>query len=319
MNISIYGIFLHSILQPSAYFQIAKSSTTFSLQCSTFSHFVSPVIRINNINSARSLSVFNSIFKFSKALEMESHSGSKCKSSKILNLDHQSHSSTCIDFIDCKFLNCSSLEYGGAVEVSSCNISFNYCIFRDCSSKFGGSIYSTHSKKMIVNQTSIVGSRAERFGAIYSDSRRFEFSTNISFTNISKSIGTIYIAGIRVETTRPNFQFVKFVSTYSKNFGAIWDWSTKPTTSIYFSCEFSNVTSDTPGAAITLYHWLQQAHIENCIFHGSKGPDPIYIYFFSSESDVLIQKCKFDLPENSSIGQRYDGNNITSVNNTFAL
>lgn len=318
MNFTIYGIFLHTILNPSAYFQLTQLHSTFTLQNSAFSQFASPVIRINNINRDRSLYVFNSLFNFSKALQVSSYSSLNCKSISNLELNHQVFQSTCASFIKCKFLNCHSSEYGGAIEATSCNITINYCIFEKCSAQYGGTIYSSHSKKMIVNQSSITESQAERFGSIYSDSKRSEFTTNIIFTNFSKSIGKIYISGIRVETTQPNFQFVKFVSTFSPNFGAIWDWSVRPTQSIYNSCIFSNVTSKTPGAAITLYHWLQQAKIENCFFQKSKGPNPVYVYLYSSESDVLIENCHFDLPKNRSIGERYDGNNITSTNNSFS-
>lgn len=318
MNLTIYGVFLHSILNPSSYFQLTQCYSSVSLQNSAFSRFASPVIRINKNNHGRSLFVSNSLFKFSKALQVSSLFSSKFKTISNQQLNHQILKSTCINFTKCKFLKCTSLEYGGAIEISSSNITINYCIFNNCNAQYGGSIYSTHSKMMTVNQSSIVESRAERFGSIYSDSKRLEFSTNITFTNISKSIATIYVAGVRVETTHPNFQFVKFENTFSPNFGAIWDWSVKPTTSIYYSCEFSNVTSKTPGAAITFYHWLQQAKIENCFFRRSKGPNPVYIYFYSSESDTMITNCHFDLPQNKSIGERYGGNNIESVNNTFS-
>ena len=316
MNLTIYGIYLHLIMHQSAYFQLTQSYSSIKLQNSAFSHFVYPVIRINNIKQDRSLTVFYSVFKFSKALQM--NSVSKCKSINNFKLNHQTFNSICINFEKCRFINCSSLECGGAVEVTSCNITFIYCAFNKCKAQFGGTIYSTHSKKMIINQSSIIESRAERFGAIYSDSKRSDFSTNITFTNITHSIGTIYIAGVRVETTQPNFQFDKFDSTFSPNFGAIWDWSVKPTISIYNSCEFMNVTSGSPGAAITLYHWLQQAKINNCIFHGSKKYNSTYIYLFSSESDILIENCYFDLPSNISIVERYNGNNITLTNNTFS-
>lgn len=318
INLTISSILLSSILFPSSILQIPTNSNMCAIKNSAFSKVFSPIIRISETNILNSIDLFNSMFIYSKALQVTSKS--KCTTTNDLQLKrHKKFDSICINFNQCTFSNCKSYDHGGAVECVSSNVTFAFCLFENCNSKYGGSIYSTRSKKFNLNHSTIVNSHAERFGAIYSDSKRPEFSSNFTSSNISYSFGTIYIAGIRVETTQPNFQYMRFHSTYAPQFGAVWDWSTQPVASFYNYCDFTNVSSGTAGAGITLYHWLQIADITNCNFQQSKQDSifPCYIYVYSSESIIKIINCKFDLPYNKSIGERYGGNNITVNNNDF--
>ncbi|OHS98104.1 hypothetical protein TRFO_35522 [Tritrichomonas foetus] len=320
MNFTIYGIIASTFLYPSSFIHFTPKSETFHISSSRFHNFFSPVFYINSEIKKQSFSFYDQHFLNAKAVKVccRENKINHCTKTKDSKLNHQDLNTICIDFIKCRFIKCTSKENGGAVDVSFGNTTFIYCVFEHCNSQFGGTIYSSRSKLFVVNYTTIYDSSAERFGTMYCDSKRREFSTNISNTNITKSVGTLYIAGIRVETTRPNFQYLKIINTYSPSFGAIWDWSTKPTTAIYYKCDFVNNSSETPGSAITLYHWLHQSQILHCSFSSGKGPDPYYVYLYSSECEVLIENCKFDQPKNVSVGSRYVGNNITFTDNIFS-
>jgi hypothetical protein len=218
----------------------------------------------------------------------------------------------CHRFKRCRFINCTSPGLGGAVDANRVNLTFELCEFSKCSAQFGGSVYSTSSKIFSLNTSTITESSAERFGALYSDMRTKNRTTLVRDVNISVSSARVYIGGVRVEVSSPNFFNVRIVHTTAPNYGALWDWTTVPAVAHYHSVVFDNMTSSTEGCGVTFFHWMHRSVIQHCIFVKGIGPVPKYIYLYSTESIVEISDSYFDAPREVAIGDRF-GNNTYNI------
>jgi hypothetical protein len=129
-------------------------------------------------------------------------------------------------------------------------------------------------------------------------------------SNVTGSTAKFFIAGIRVETTTPIFKNVVIVNTHAPKWGAIWDWSALPCVAVYERVRMVNCSSESEGAAVTLFHWLHHSSFDHCEFQMGKGPNPVYIYLYSTECEVKIKNCRFDGPREKCIGDRFGNNTI---------
>jgi hypothetical protein len=233
-----------------------------------------------------------------------------CNYSTAEILPHQLLFKVCIHFNRCNFINCTSEELGGALDCNHVNTSIENCLFRGCSARYGGSLYYTKGKLFSMNLSLITQTHAERFGAMYVDTRFKNHSTTMIGVNVSHSSAKIYIAAVRVEVTIPRFFDVAIAHTTAPNFGALWDWSTLPVVAQYIGCRFLNMTSETEGCAVTFFHWMHHSVIQSCSFAQGHGPAPKYVYLYSTEGVVKISGSFFDAPRRESIGDRFGNNTI---------
>lgn len=233
-----------------------------------------------------------------------------CSTVTGMSLKRQSLQDVCVHFEKCQFVECHSKAYGGACEVTSGQVTFVACIFEKCFAEYGGAIWSSRVQRFSVNDTTLVKNRATRFGSVYCDCAEKKITSLFSSTNISHSTGTKFISGVRVESCCPVLKFVSVSNTHSPEFGAIWDWSARPNIALYDHCMFYNTSSDGPGGAITMYHWMHQSVIDNCHFRLGKGEKPVYVYVWSTESKVDIRNCYFDVQLQDAIGERFGNNEI---------
>ena len=315
MNATVALLHLSLIASNSPMFSIHALSKhqKLSLNRNVFSRFSSNVLKVH-LQSQISLTVFDTLFHKAKALSMKDEV--KCVNSVGVSMKHQELSKVCINFKKCTFESCISYEHGGACDLSYSNVTFAFCAFRKCSAQHAGSVWSSQSKIFQMNETSITETHAERFGALYSDSRKKNLTTLISSTNVTHSSSDLYISAIRVEETLPVFTNVMICHAHSKQYGAIWDWSTRPNVARYTGCSLINTTSESEGAGMTMYHWMHQSVIEKCYFSKGQGKSPVYIYIFSSESTVEVKDSWFDMDKDSAIGQRFPNNTLLVHNST---
>jgi hypothetical protein len=259
---------------------------------------------------------FSCLFSAAKALSMSftdlDELPRPCAKSRNVNLAHEVLLNVCHQFKRCRFMKCTSPGFGGAVDATRANLTFELCEFSKCSAKFGGSVYSTNSMIFSFNTSTITESSAERFGALYSDMCRKNRTTLVRDVNISVSTARVYIGGVRVEVSSPNFFNVRIVHTAAPNYGALWDWTTVPAVGRYHSVVFENMTSSTEGCGMTFFHWIHRSVIQRCIFVRGTGPVPKYIYLYSTECIVEISDSYFDALREVAIGDRF-GNNTFNI------
>lgn len=306
INVSLAMMTVSRQIYASRFIQLTTMNMQLSyiLNSCKFTYFFNPIIS-GSTNVKVNLDVFHTLFIKAPAISMKDTTDN-CR-----NLDNQNkrldETKVCINVKNSNFINCTTEDNGGAIDVFKSKTTFLNCLFQGCSALYGGTIFSSQSKLFQLNFSQILDSSAERFGAIYSDSQNKQINTTIVSSNITNSQSKLYIAAIRVEVTSPYFIHVQIANSFSTKFGAVWDWGTKPGFSTYSRCRFDNTTSDTEGGGITFFHWICWARVEDCFFTNGKGPSPRYIYVYSSESKIELSNNVFDQPYNVSVGQKFPG------------
>lgn len=207
----------------------------------------------------------------------------------------------------CQFENCHS-ENGGGIFAESCQTIISFCIFQSNSATHGGSLYLTRDILINLTDTTFLNSTADRFGSIYVDGKNKLTNMNLIHTNITISHSKYYIAGIHLEMVIPVFKRCLFSDTISTQYGAIWDWTSKPITSLYQDCAFINTTSNSAGGAFCGFHWMHQSDFINCAFIKVSGTYPTCIYLYSIDSQVTIMNCHFDISKEHAIGSQFEDN-----------
>ena len=229
----------------------------------------------------------------------------ECSTVAGLDLERQTVKGGCVMFEGCRFVECRASGSGGACKIESASVKFAGCAFWKCSATYGGAVWASGAKGFDVNETAFAETSAERFGAVYLDCDKRETKGVFSSSNVSLASSTKFIAGIRVEGCCPVFRYVRVSDTYAPRFGAVWDWSARPNVAVYEHCVFSNNTSGSEGAAITVYHWMHQSVIDDCLFQMGRGPHPVYVYLHSSEATIDVRNCRFDCDVALAIGGRF--------------
>jgi hypothetical protein len=320
MNLTLRSLSLALVLSKAPFFSpsILSKNSALTLNSCLFRRFALPVFTTRATNSL-TFSSFDTVFHEAKAVSMEFEPEEppiQCNYSTDETLPHQLLFKVCIHFKRCSFLNCTSEVLGGALDCNHVNTSIQYCTFRGCSAKYGGSLYYTRGKRFSINMSLITETHAERFGAMYVDTRFNNYSTTVKEVNISYSYAKFYVAGVRVEVTIPKFTDVSISHTTAPKYGALWDWTTLPVVAQYVRCRFLNMTSGTEGCAITFFHWLHSSVLQSCIFAQGHGPAPKYVFLYSTEAVVKIADSYFDAPREISIGDRFGENTITIEEST---
>ena len=241
-----------------------------------------------------------------------------CSTVAGLDLKRQAVKGGCVVFEGCRFVQCRASGSGGACKIESADVRFAGCAFWKCSATYGGAVWASGAKGFDVNQTAFAETSAERFGAVYLDCDKRETKGVFSSSNVSLASSTKFIAGIRVEGCCPAFKYVRISDTYAPRFGAVWDWSARPNVAVYEHCAFSNNTSGSEGAAVTVYHWMHQSVIDDCLFQMGRGAHPVYVYLHSSEAVVDVRNCRFDCDVARAIGGRFANRIVIDKSCQFA-
>lgn len=218
----------------------------------------------------------------------------------------------------CTFINCSNklVDNGGAFLTVGCNSTLLYCVFCNNYAKFSGSVEIQDAPIGIVNFTSIKNSHAERFGAMMLDGHEPENIGSIHFSNFSSNNADKWIGGVRLQHNGGSITYSIFYNNSAVHYGALWDYSHKPSKRDMHHLFFLNNTAHEIGAGFTSYHLLYRGTLTHSVFYGNRNLnsfDGRSVLVHSDSSELNVGNCCFEGEERAEMITYFDSSKITDL------
>jgi hypothetical protein len=217
--------------------------------------------------------------------------------------------------IHCLCADCNlNEEHGGVIWTVSARVVLDYCVFRNNSALFAGSIEVQDAPYISLNFTLITNSRAERFGAGQVDGHEQSDFACINSCNFTHDWAVKWIGGIRMQHNGGPVMYCSFVHCLAETYGALWDYCHKPAFRVVENVLFINNTAKTIGAGVTAFHLLYRGEIRDCQFFGNRNVETAEGYSVYLQADIAslnLVRCVFQGKRSEELAVYFPTSNLT--------
>ena len=228
--------------------------------------------------------------------------------------------STSLTIDQCSFVDCSSLDYGGAIYTFKTLIDLTNTQFYRCSAKSSGACLFDLLPKLRLENCLFAQNKAQAISSLQFTGGDNELECHIVNTNFTQNKSQDFISALRIEHSFGSMKSCYFQKNQAKRAGCIYDFVMIPNERTYNNCIFLNNTSERESACFSLFHQSYKCSIKNCYFINnlcSENANSIVLKSDFGKIDVV--NCTFNQKEKDEIELIYFENSQINTKDCYYL